>query len=108
MPPIYGKWPNIRAECGVSRREPSSSVETRYKDDHITFIHLMGGAVITFLLWCMLFVLCWPVALLALVIYPILWLILLPFRLIGIAVDGLFRLLWLLITLPVRLAGKML
>ena len=42
----------------------------------------------TFLLWCLLFVLCWPLALLALVLYPFVWLLLLPFRLIGIAVHG--------------------
>jgi len=44
-----------------------------------------------FLLWCILLVLCWPLALLALVLYPIVWLILLPFRLLGIAVDGSTR-----------------
>ena len=56
-----------------------------------------------FLLWCILFVLCWPLALLALVLYPLVWLVLLPFRLVGIAVDGVFHLLTALFTLPVRL-----
>lgn len=60
----------------------------------------------TFLLWCILFVLCWPLALLALVLYPLVWLILLPFRLVGIAVEGVFGLLRAIITLPARvLAG---
>jgi hypothetical protein len=55
-----------------------------------------------FLLWCILLVLCWPVALLALLLYPIIWLLLLPFRLLGIAVDGVFELLRSLVTLPAR------
>jgi hypothetical protein len=61
--------------------------------------------VLTFVLWCILFVLCWPVALLALVLYPLLWLLLLPFRIVGIAVDGVLKLLWAVITLPARLLG---
>ena len=56
-----------------------------------------------FLLWCVLFVLCWPVALLALVLYPFVWVILLPFRLVGIAVHGALALVWALVTLPARL-----
>jgi hypothetical protein len=56
-----------------------------------------------FLLWCILFILCWPLALLALVLYPIVWLITLPFRLVGIAVDGVFALLKALLFLPVRI-----
>jgi hypothetical protein len=59
-----------------------------------------------FLLWCILFVLCWPLALLALVLYPIVWLLLLPFRIIGIAVGGVLSLIWSLITLPVRILRK--
>jgi hypothetical protein len=55
-----------------------------------------------FLLWCILLVLCWPLALLALVIYPIVWIILLPFRLLGIAVDGALDLVRAIIMLPVR------
>ena len=56
----------------------------------------------TFILWCILFVMCWPVALLALVLYPLVWLVLLPFRLLGIAVEGALKLVWALVTLPVR------
>jgi hypothetical protein len=56
-----------------------------------------------FLLWCILLVLCWPLALLALVLYPIVWLILLPFRLLGIAVDGALELVRTIIMLPVRI-----
>jgi hypothetical protein len=55
-----------------------------------------------FLLWCILFVLCWPLALVALFLYPIVWLILLPFRLVGIAVHGVLGLVWAIITLPAR------
>ncbi len=57
----------------------------------------------TFLLWLLLFVLCWPLALFALIAYPIVWLLLLPFRLVGIVVGGVFDLLWSIITLPARL-----
>lgn len=56
-----------------------------------------------FLLWCILFLLCWPVAILALVLYPIVWLLLLPFRIVGIAVGGVLSLLSALFFLPVRL-----
>ena len=52
--------------------------------------------------WCVLFVVCWPVALLALMIYPFVWLLTLPFRLVGIAVGGVFALLSALIYLPAR------
>jgi hypothetical protein len=55
-----------------------------------------------FLLWLILFVICWPVALLALLLYPIVWLFLLPFRLVGIAVDAVFDIFRALITLPAR------
>ncbi len=58
--------------------------------------------MVGFLLWCILLVLCWPLALLALVIYPIVWLILLPFRLVGIAVEGVLKLVRAIIMLPVR------
>lgn len=56
-----------------------------------------------FLLWCLLLVLCWPVALVALVLYPLVWLLLLPFRIVGIAVGGVLELVWAIITLPARL-----
>lgn len=59
--------------------------------------------MIAFLLWCLLFVVCWPVALLALILYPIVWLLLLPFRIIGIAVNGALSLVWAVVTLPARL-----
>ena len=56
----------------------------------------------TFLLWCLLLFLCWPLALLALVIYPLVWLLLLPFRIVGIAVGGVFELLKAIMFLPAR------
>lgn len=59
--------------------------------------------MLTFVLWCLLFVLCWPLALLALVLYPIVWLLLLPFRLLGIAVEGVLQLVWAILTFPARL-----
>jgi hypothetical protein len=61
--------------------------------------------MVGFLLWLLLFIVCWPLALLALVLYPIVWLLLLPFRLVGIALEGVFALLRAVILLPARLLG---
>ena len=63
--------------------------------------------MITFLLWCILFVLCWPLALFALVLYPIVWLLLLPFRLLGIAIEGALGLVWTIVTLPFRVIRRL-
>jgi hypothetical protein len=63
--------------------------------------------MIGFLLWLLLLVVCWPLALAALLLYPIVWLLLLPFRLVGLAVEGVFELLRAIILLPARvLAGR--
>ena len=59
--------------------------------------------MIKFLLWCILLILCWPLALLALMLYPIVWLLLLPFRIVGIAVGGVLELVSAIIFLPGRL-----
>jgi len=56
-----------------------------------------------FLLWCILLVLCWPLALLALLLYPLVWLLMLPFRLLGIAVEGVFQFIKSIILLPARI-----
>ena len=61
--------------------------------------------LVKFLMWCLLLVVCWPLALLALILYPIVWLLLLPFRLVGIAVEGAFEFLRALFLLPARLLG---
>lgn len=59
--------------------------------------------MVKFLLWCILLILCWPLALLALIAYPIVWLLLIPFRILGIAVGGVLELVSAIIFLPVRL-----
>ncbi|HEY4128882.1 MAG TPA: hypothetical protein VGN70_12600 [Gammaproteobacteria bacterium] len=59
----------------------------------------------SFILWLILLVLCWPLALLALILYPIIWLLLLPFRLVGITLDAVFELLRAILFLPARLLG---
>lgn len=59
----------------------------------------------SFLLWLLLLVLCWPLAVLAVILYPIVWLVLLPFRLLGVAVDGVFELLKAIFYLPARILG---
>lgn len=63
--------------------------------------------MVSFFLWLILFVLCWPLAIFALLLYPLVWLFLLPFRLVGVAVDGVLQLLKALVLLPARvLRGK--
>jgi hypothetical protein len=59
----------------------------------------------TFLLWLVVLIFCWPLALIAVVLYPIVWLLTLPFRMLGIAVDGVFELLRAILFLPARLLG---
>jgi hypothetical protein len=61
--------------------------------------------MIAFLLWCLLLIVCWPVALLALLLYPFVWLLLLPFRILGIAVEGVLALVKSVIMLPARVLG---
>lgn len=61
--------------------------------------------MIAFLLWLLLLVVCWPLALAALILYPLVWLIMLPFRLVGLAVEGVFELLRAIIFLPARVLG---
>jgi len=67
-------------------------------------VNLRGelSGMVKFLLWCILLFFCWPLALLALVLYPLVWILMLPFRLVGIAVEGVFELLRAIITLPAR------
>jgi hypothetical protein len=59
--------------------------------------------MIKFALWLILLILCWPLALAALVLYPLVWVLLLPFRVVGIAVGGALSLVWAIVTLPARL-----
>jgi len=59
--------------------------------------------VLTFLVWIAVLFFCWPLALIALVLYPLVWLLLLPFRIVGIAVGGALELVWAIVTLPARL-----
>jgi hypothetical protein len=62
--------------------------------------------MLTFIAWIILFILCWPLAILALVLYPVFWILTLPFRLLGIAVDGAFDLLKSILMLPGRLLQR--
>ena len=91
MPPNadQGNW-NLEPEARVSL--------------HVAWIRQAERlAMVKFLLWCILLVFCWPLALLVLVLYPFIWLLLLPFRVLGIAVDGVFDLLGAILRLPGRL-----
>ena len=62
--------------------------------------------MLTFLLWCVLLFFCWPIALVALILYPLIWLLLLPFRIVGIAVGGVLELVWALVTFPARILRR--
>jgi hypothetical protein len=62
--------------------------------------------VLTFLLWCVVLFFCWPLALVALILYPLVWLLLLPFRIVGIAVGGVLELVWAIVTLPARVLRR--
>jgi len=62
--------------------------------------------MLTFLLWCVLLFFCWPLALLALVLYPLVWLLLLPLRIVGVAVGGVLELVWAVVTLPARVLRR--
>ncbi len=59
--------------------------------------------MVKLILWLILLFLCWPLALAALILYPLVWLLLLPFRIVGIAVEGVLELVWAIVTLPARL-----
>jgi hypothetical protein len=61
--------------------------------------------MVTFLLWCLLLVICWPLAILAVIFYPLVWIALIPFRIAGIAVSGVLDLLRGIVVLPARLIG---
>src|SRR5262245_9708645 len=97
-----------RRVTGWPGRVPACKPANRLNDKAWNFIPVRivtkkGGCMVTFLLWCLLLVVCWPLALLALVLYPLVWLILLPFRIVGIAVGGVLELIWALVTLPARI-----
>jgi hypothetical protein len=62
--------------------------------------------MLKFLVFCLLLIFCWPIALIALILYPLVWLLLIPFRIVGIAVEGVLELVWALITFPARLVRK--
>ena len=61
--------------------------------------------MLKFFVWCILLVVCWPLALAALFLYPLVWIISLPFRIVGLAVDGVLAAVWTIVTLPVRILG---
>ncbi len=63
--------------------------------------------MIKFILWLILFILCWPLALLAIILYPVVWLLSLPFKLIGITVSAVFDLLKAILTLPARMLNSL-
>jgi hypothetical protein len=62
--------------------------------------------VLTFLVWCVVLFFFWPLALVALILYPLIWLLLLPFRIVGIAVGGALDLVWAIVTLPARVLRR--
>lgn len=94
--PIAADCSARRAACqaGRARRRPGRTFAAPAPSSH---------HVVKLLLWCILFVLCWPVAVAALLAYPVIWLLLIPFRIIGFAVDGVLGLIRGVVMLPARL-----
>lgn len=100
-----------RAELDGARRDRRRAGERSFiaasiaatKDPRGSFV--TSGAMLTFLAWLLLLVLCWPLAILALVLYPVVWLLLLPLRLLGIAVGGVLELVRAVVFLPARVLG---
>ena len=97
--------------CGNGGDGPADHESSTVTTSPPKAVNLSRGSVVDpscmtkFLLWLLLFILCWPLALFALVLYPIVWLLTLPFRLVGIAVGGVFELLRAIVLLPARLLG---
>lgn len=91
------------ASLGMTKRLGMARVEAGTFRPVRPYHSLGRSRMFTFLLWCILFILCWPLALLALVAYPFIWLLLLPFRIVGVAVHGVLEVIYLAITLPFRL-----
>jgi len=93
----------VRIKCeknrGRSVRALRRKLRSRPSVYRVTFV---GDYMKTFLLWIILLMLCWPLALLALLLYPLVWIIMLPFRLVGITVDALFEFIKALFLLPAR------
>src|SRR5207237_5803778 len=96
-----GRWSAYANLLQVFRRIISSRSAARNRGES------RSRAMIKFLLWCILLVLCWPLVLLALVLYPIVWLALLPFRFVGIVVTGVLDLVWAIVMLPALLIRKL-
>lgn len=87
-----------RFRCGSATHSPESRI---IRGDIVTTSVVF--TMVKFLLWLLLLFFCWPLALVALVLYPIIWLLMLPFRIVGIAVDGVFQFLKAIIMLPARI-----
>lgn len=85
-------WPGTRRECST---RPGAELSA----DWVRSIYIV---MVKFLLWCILLILCWPLALAALVLYPVVWLLLLPFRLVGFAIHGVLEFVAAIILLPAR------
>jgi len=92
-------------KCHVAAHAPRVSRSLDLRDNGRKRWGALESAMLKLLVWAVLFVLCWPLALLVLVLYPLLWLLSLPFRLVGIAFEGVFALLHAVVMLPARILG---
>lgn len=81
----------------------AQALPAAYSDGSTLWPGLRSAVMLSFILWLVLLVLCWPLALLALFLYPIVWLLMLPFRLVGIGVEAVFELLRAIVMLPARM-----
>ena len=94
---MRGNWPICSRELRGNKRGGVGELFCRR--------FVSSDEMAAFLLWCLLFVVCWPIALLALILYPFAWLLLLPFRILGVAVGGVLAFLTALLFLPARVLG---
>src|ERR1017187_3082428 len=107
LPSLVERNKGIVAVGPTSRQSPAmrSSPMGIWRRNSIAIIAVSWcrGIMLSFLLWCILLIFCWPLAIVALILYPLVWLLLLPFRILGIAVGGVLELVKAIIVLPARI-----
>ena len=100
--------PHVIGASGKARQYFASRGESSLEDaSHPSSFPPDAERMLTFLLWCLLLVICWPLALLVLFLYPLVWLVLLPFRLIGLTFAVIFETLDAILSLPARIARRL-
>lgn len=100
-----GPWQVLYGSPAGAKTRPGRPEQGLAAAPNGVMVTVRGVVMVGFLLWCILFVLCWPIAVLGLLLYPLVWLLLLPLRLVGITVGAVLALFKAIIFLPARLLG---